>query len=360
MFLLYSFFISALCIVLLINGPLIRLRILHDTDLESVQKYHDKPTPRIGGVAIYMSFLATALILHFTNNFNDSFILKVVISGSIAFFIGLLEDVTKKISPRERLLAFVLTTFFAIYIIHSMPIIYSTYFIGLNNLIQSYPIIGLAFSLFAVVGLINAYNIIDGYNGLAATTALINSLALAIIAFWLSDIMIYHTILCLLGGVLGLLLFNYPRGKIFLGDGGAYLIGFISANFCISIAHAHIGYVSPYVFLLINIYPITEIGFSMYRKKFLRGTHTSKPDGLHFHMIVYKRCIPIRLSNVSRNSRVMPLMLFMILPEVIWALIFYKNSLMCLLGIFLFVIYYIISYFKMVRFKTFTFFKIYL
>lgn len=360
MFLIYSFVISAICLVFLSNRSILKLQMFHDNDLDSVQKYHDTPTPRIGGVAIYVSFLATALILHFTNNFNDSFILKIVASGSIAFFIGLLEDLTKNISPRERLLAFVLTTFFAIYVIHSMPIIYSTYFIGLNNLIQSYPIIGLAFSLFAVVGLINAYNVIDGYNGLAATTALINLLALAIISFWLSDIMIYHTILCLIGAILGFLLFNYPRGKIFLGDGGAYLIGFISANFCISIAHAHISYVSPYVFLLINIYPITEMGFSMYRKKFLRGTSTSKPDGLHFHMMVYKRCVPRVLSNVSRNSRVMPLMLFIILPEVIWGLIFYNNSLMCLLGMFLFVIYYITTYFKMVRFKTFAFLKMYL
>lgn len=354
-----SVFVSLVFVQLIILSGNYHISFSGDHDLLSVQKYHNTPTPRIGGVAIYLSFILTALIFHYTNNFNDKFILKILASGSIAFFIGLLEDVTKNISPRERLLAFMLTTLFAIYIIHSMPIIYSTDFVVLNNLIQSYKIIGLGFSLFAVIGLINAYNVIDGYNGLAATTALINLLALAIIAHLLSDSHTVCTILCLVGALFGFLLLNYPLGKIFLGDGGAYLIGFITANFCISIAHAHIGQVSPYVFLLINIYPITEMGFSMYRKKFLRGTSPSRPDGLHFHMIIYKRCISRNLSKLSRNSRVMPIMLFLILPQVLWGLIFYKSSMMCILGMLLYVIYYIIAYFQIVRFKTFSFFKSY-
>lgn len=340
--LIVSFIISFVLVWLIIYTARHHKNITLDHDTSSIQKYHTVPTPRIGGVAIYIGFLITVLLLHYTSSFNDHLALKILLSGSLAFLIGVVEDITKKVSPRIRLLAFVITTFLAIYVIHSMPIIYSTDFIALNNLITHYNIIGIAFSLFAVVGLINSYNIIDGYNGLSSTTAIISLIALYIVAYFLSDTLVMHLLNCFIGAILGFLVFNYPSGKIFLGDGGAYFIGFIIANFCIYIAHAHIGSVSPYVFLLVNIYPITEMGVSMIRRKLIHKTKSTEPDNKHLHQLVFHKLVPGSIKN--KNACVMPIMLIFILPQVILSVIFYTSTFYCLLFMAIYFVYYVSAY----------------
>lgn len=349
LYLLSSFIVSLVLVKIIIATSVHHSHLSHDDDLSAIQKYHSISTPRIGGVAIYMAFLCGVIFLHFFCSYDDSFALKILQSGSIVFVIGLLEDITQKITPKMRLITFCIATFVAIYIVNSMPIIYSTDFIALNNLIMKYKIIGIAFSLFAVVGLVNSYNIIDGYNGLSATTAIINLIALAVVGYLLADLLVVHTIFCLIGAIAGFLLFNYPSGKIFLGDGGAYLIGFIIANVCIYLAHTHIGQVSPYVFLLINIYPITEIGFSIFRRKLIHKTKSTAPDNKHLHQLVYHKIITPKIHN--KNAAVVLIMLFFIVPQVILSCIFYKDTTMCLVLIGLYVIYYAACYSVIARLK---------
>ncbi len=320
-----------------------------DNNFDAIQKYHTKPTPRIGGIVIFISFLMVLLINEMLNA-NTLYYHNLLLSVLLVFIVGTIEDLTKVITPMFRMLIFILSTLLAIYIVKAMPAISYADFNYLNNLIFHYPIIGILLSLFCVVGLTNAYNIIDGYNGLSSTMAIFNFLGFSILAYLIHDFQIMNICLTLCGALVGFLLFNYPGGKIFLGDGGAYTIGFIIAVLSIYFIHAHIGIVSPYAVLLMSIYPITEIGFSVYRRKFLHKTKGMQPDNMHLHQLIYHRCTPYNITN--RNARVMPLMLIFIIPQIILGIIFYSHTIISLFFLAIYIVCYIKTYFKIVKFRT--------
>ena len=103
---------------------------------------------------------------------------------------------------------------------------------------------------------------------------------------------------------------NYPRGRIFLGDGGAYLVGLVLAVLSVLLVHRNSG-VSPWFPLVLLAYPIWETLFSMYRRK-ARGHSTGRADALHLHSLVYRRVVRWRgfagkpSDYVTRNSIASP------------------------------------------------------
>jgi UDP-N-acetylmuramyl pentapeptide phosphotransferase/UDP-N-acetylglucosamine-1-phosphate transferase len=96
------------------------------------------------------------------------------------------------------------------------------------------PFVSIAFTVFAVCGLTNAYNIIDGFNGLAGMVGVLTLLSLSYVGFQTNDNLVFILGMTLIGAILGFFFWNYPKGKIFLGDGGAYLIGFWIANLIVA------------------------------------------------------------------------------------------------------------------------------
>lgn len=352
------FFVTMICSAL-ITGLIIytekyHKHISHDHDLEGIQKYHTVSTPRIGGLAIFISFALVVLVTR-QFDFHDDYDLGVLLSAIIVFIAGITEDITKKVSPFMRMNAFIVSSLIAIYATSSLPVITYADFGPLEHLIVRYHFVGVVLSLYCVVGLTNAYNIIDGYNGLSSTTAMVNMIALAIVSFFVGEPDVTRVSLYFVAAIFGFWIFNYPRGKIFLGDGGAYLIGFVIAVLSVYLIHVHKAAVSPYAVLLINIYPITEIGFSIYRRKIIHKTKGMQPDNMHLHQLIYHRCVPFTSTN--RNAKVLPVMLFFIVPQVILAIMFYKHSLICLLCILFYILFYILSFFRLVKFKTYKFLK---
>ncbi|MCC2625562.1 MAG: hypothetical protein K0R14_1435 [Burkholderiales bacterium] len=321
----------------------------------AVQKMHKSPTPRVGGFSVFAGFFLVVLYNLYCCG-DDKYAETFLLSAFIVFLLGIVEDLTESMPPLLRLFVIIGSAILAIYETKALLVITNTGFDGLNHLVIRYPFIGVSLSLFCVVGLTNAFNIIDGFNGLAATTAMVNLMGIISATFFLNDCAMLEICELLFAAILGFWIFNYPSGKIFLGDGGAYTIGFIIAIISIYIPHAHKGLISPYAFLLMAIYPVTEMGFSMYRRKIFRRSKCMRPDAMHLHHLIYFRCTPHSVEN--RNARVLPLMLFFIIPQTILALIFYRSTIICLLLILLYVIVYVFSYFSLVRFKTFGFLKI--
>ena len=135
--------------------------------------------------------------------------------------------------------------------------------------------------------------------------------ALAFVAFRVADPVVLTASLIMLGALLGFLFWNFPKGKIFLGDGGAYLLGFWLAELSVLLVVRNPD-VSPWFPLALLAYPIFETFFSIYRKKFIRGHSPGQPDGLHFHMLIYKRLARIAVGSkhpldmTYRNSMVAP------------------------------------------------------
>src|SRR5437764_847817 len=151
------------------------------------------------------------------------------------------------------------------------------------------PWLGLALAVFAVTGLPHAFNLIDGYNGLAGTIALVCCFALAYVALQVGDRELAALVLVLAGATAGFLVWNYPRGLIFAGDGGAYLWGVVIAIVSVMLVMRH-EQVSPWFPILLLAYPVWETMFSIYRKA-ARGQSPGVADALHFHQLIYRRIV---------------------------------------------------------------------
>lgn len=252
-----------------------------------VQKFHTAPTPRIAGIALVVGVLAGyAFSSHSPAAAEKRQILSaILIAGMPAFIFGLLEDITKKVSVKTRLLATMASGLLGWGI--TGVSLTSVDIWGVDWLL-GFTAVSVLFTAFAVGGVANAINIIDGFNGLTAGVALIMLAAFGLIARDVGDIPLAFTCLIIAGAVLGFFLVNWPFGKIFLGDGGAYFLGFTLAWIAILLP-ARNAQVSPWASLLICSYPIIEVGFSFVRKSLREGYHPSQPDGVHLHMLANKR-----------------------------------------------------------------------
>lgn len=265
-----------------------------DHDLTGTQKFHERPVPRVGGIGVTFGLLAGAVgfaIVTDTGTHQEAALL--VLCGAPAFAAGLLEDMTKRVSVSARLLATFVSAALAAWLLDAQLTRLDTP--GLDQLMTFAPV-AILFTCFAVGGVANAVNIIDGFNGLAAGSVALMLFGLAGLAFIYEDQLVVQ--LCLLGAfaLLGFLVLNFPMGKIFLGDGGAYLAGFWLAE-CTVLLLARNPDISTWAPLLICIYPVWETFFSMWRKSIYRKTGSGKPDRVHFHMLVFRRFVGQRISK---------------------------------------------------------------
>jgi len=269
----------------------------HDHDLNGAQKFHEQPVPRIGGIALMLGMAAAAWL---TNSLHEeskeaNVPMFFILASLPAFFAGLLEDVTKTVSVRNRLLMTFFSAALAVWLFGaSLP---RLNILGLDFFMTYAPIAAVV-TCFAVAGVANAVNIIDGFNGLASGSVAIMLLGLAGLAWIYQDAMLI--ILCLSGAaaLLGFMVLNFPFGKIFLGDGGAYLAGFWLAE-CAVLLVVRNPDVSAWAVLLCCVYPIWETIFSIWRKTFYRKTGMGRPDRVHFHMLVYRRLVTQRVGYKS-------------------------------------------------------------
>jgi len=156
--------------------------------------------------------------------------------------------------------------------------------------------------------------------------------------------------------VMGFFVWNYPAGLIFLGDGGAYFLGFYVAELGVLLLHRN-PEVSPLFPLLMCIYPIFETVFSMYRRRVIRGRPVGMPDGVHLHSLVYRRLLRWAAGDrtaralTRRNSMTAPYLWLLCMTSVIPAMLFWNNSAVLGLFIALFGATYVFLYARIVRFK---------
>ena len=325
--------------------------------LEGVQKIHQRLVPRVGGISIYLSYLLVSLVFYFVNkNFANEFFL-VSLCAFPLFFSGLLEDVTKKITPFWRLFAALISSALAYHFL-SAKVVYLD--ISYIDTLLSIPLVSFLFTCFALAGVSHAFNIIDGFNGLTSGIAIIIFGAYAYLAFLLGDYFLLYLSLVMVSAILGFFVWNYPFGLIFLGDCGAYLIGYISALLGVLLINKH-PEVSPWFPLLLNIYPIWETIFSIYRRKFIKDYSPTLPDAAHFHSLVYRRLLKVTFgNNISDNKRhalTSPYFWTLELVCIAPAISFWRNTTILMLSALLFTILYTWLYFRIVRFKTPEFLK---
>ncbi len=273
------------------------------------QKFHSAPTPRIGGLGVMAGlFVSGAVLLAIEQSASSEQFGYLLLASLPAFAGGISEDATKSVGVLTRLLLTMLAAAFGVWLLGA--VIPRLDVPGFDTLLKWAPF-AIAFTMFAVGGVANSINIIDGYNGLAAGHAVIVLAAMACVSALVGDDFVFTSALAMIGALLGFLAWNYPKGRIFLGDGGAYLLGFWLAELSVLLVVRH-PEVSPWFPMLLLVYPIFETLFSMYRRKFVQRQSPGQPDRMHMHQVIYMRLTRARAgvsdpASLTRlNSMVAP------------------------------------------------------
>ena len=350
--LLSAFFISFIATVLIIRTQKLHGGFSGDDHLNGPQKFHAGSIPRIGGVAIGLGIFV-AITLRYQEDMSNFSGLLLLISALPAFGIGVAEDTTKKISVRTRLICI---AFGALLANLFLNVQISRLDIPVLDYLFSMPAVVMLFTIFAITGLTNGYNIIDGFNGLSSMVGIIALLGLGYIGIKLNDPMIFSLSFIMASAILGFFIWNYPRGLIFLGDGGAYLIGFWIAILSILTVSRH-GEISPWFALVLNAYPILETIFTIYRRKFHQGKSPGHPDGIHFHSLIFRRILnKTHITSgsdwFSANAKTSPYLWVFSSLAVIPAVLFYHSTSILIGCLLIFIICYLWLYKRVVTFKT--------
>ncbi|AJE47154.1 Glycosyl transferase family 4 [Celeribacter indicus] len=258
------------------------------------------------------------------------------------FAAGLLEDLGVGVSPKHRLLAAALSSVLAIILFGAW--VARTDLVGLDFLVAFAPV-GIALTVFGGAGICNAFNLIDGLNGLSATIGITVAVALGLIASrgGQPDLATWGYVIA--SALTGFLLLNFPWGKIFMGDAGAYGIGHLLVWVAILMLDA-LPDLTPWALLLVFFWPLADTVLAIVRRR-RSGKPTDQPDRLHFHQLVMRA---IEIGKLGRGARhianplaTVVMMPFFMAPPFV-AVILWDNAVAAAIAFFCFVVLFATSY----------------
>jgi UDP-N-acetylmuramyl pentapeptide phosphotransferase/UDP-N-acetylglucosamine-1-phosphate transferase len=320
--------------------------------LVGVQKNHTMPTPRIGGVSVFFGVFAAFLV---AQPGQAEILGPILLAGLPAFIFGLAEDVTKKVSVMSRLLATIASGGLGCLL---TGVSLTEVGVPLLDSSLSYTMVSVAFTAFAVGGMANSVNIIDGFNGLASGFVVIAFIGLALLATMAGDFDLAFVCLAIAIATMGFWLVNWPCGYLFLGDGGSYFCGFALAWASVLLIERN-GSISAFVPLLVCIHPVTEVLFSIYRRR-MTGASPGSPDRLHLHTLVMRRLVLPRVRrrypsdpkmvDLLCNSITGLVMAMATVPAVLAALLVIHSAQFAALACLCFALCYVMLYARLVRF----------
>jgi len=340
-----SFFASAgICAVIVLLRPF-HQRYTLDSISAVRRKVHTAPAPRIGGLALVAGIAAGSFALEPETR---STALTLALCGIPALLGGLGEDFTRKVSSTARLCFTFIAAAIAYFVLDAS--ITDLHLPG-SAWLLSFAIPSLLFTMFAVGGLAHGINIVDGLNGLAGFTALLVLGAIAWVATQVGDQPITLIAMVVAASVAGFLVWNFPRGALFLGDGGSYFLGFLIAELAVLLVHRNSD-VSPWFALTVLSYPVCETLFSAWRRRILRGQGAMDADGLHLHTLVYKRLVRRRgKGGTGQNALAAVYLAVLCAAVVLPAMIVWDDTLALQAIAAVFVVFYLICYRGLVRFR---------
>lgn len=289
--LLPGFFVAAGVAWLMVHTRDFHIHLTGDDPSGGPQKLHSEAIPRIGGLAILAGVTVQVIWLYFMASTEVQMSLHAIKPLFLAlgllplFVLGVIEDIRQAVSVKFRLgmslVAGGIACFLAGVRVENLGLSF------VDSLIHSLPLLALVFpplfTMVAVAGLVHAMNIVDGLNGLLAGMSLVVLGVLAAV----SDSYGEHglTLLALAGmaGTAGFGLFNFPRARIFCGDAGAYLLGYLIAVIAILLVLRQPA-ISPWFALAVIAHPVTETLYSVWRR-YRMGLSPTHPDARHMHSL---------------------------------------------------------------------------
>lgn len=276
----FSGLITLLCIPSILHVA--RSRHLYD-DVGHFRKQHDHGIPRLGGVAIFVSFTITILLFSVVDNALS--ISYLLISCIILFAMGLKDDLSGVNSSTKFLIQFVVALILVL-----LGDIRITSMYGVFGITQLPYIPSAAFSVLLIMLIVNSFNLIDGIDGLAAITGIIVNGAFAFLFMYISQYELAAISLAMVGAIIGFLKYNVTPAKIFMGDTGALLIGLISAVMAVKfieatkIEHVNIPVIAraPALTIAILIGPVFDT-LRVFTLRIVSGKSPFEADRNHIH-----------------------------------------------------------------------------
>jgi len=260
-------------IVSLILTPIV-IKVSHKlgvVDQPNFRKVHKNPTSVLGGTVILLSFLLGIWLGHPI----ETEVKPLVIGAVLIYLVGLIDDIYD-LTPIIKLLGQVIAALVVVY--YGVTIDFISLPIGPTI---HFGILGIPITVVWIVAITNAINLIDGLDGLASGVATIALMTIGFIAILQANIFIMMICSVLIGALLGFLLFNFHPAKIFLGDSGALLIGFI-VGFLSLLGFKNITFVSLFFPIVILAVPFIDTLFAMIRRV-KKGQHIMQADKSHLH-----------------------------------------------------------------------------
>lgn len=265
-----------------------------------VQKFHIAPTSRLGGLALFCGLIAGDILMRNYKIQGLHLFETLLISALPIFLGGLVEDLTHRVPAFIRLILAVLSATLAWFLldlgVHKTDVFFIDFFL-------QWPFISFLTTLLVVAGFSHSINIIDGFNGLASGQILVMLGFLAYLNFTYSEVDLFFISLLLASVLIAFFIWNWPLGKIFLGDSGAYLMGFFVVCLGLLLLQRR-PEISPFAPIMIGLAPLIEALFSIYRRALIKKQSISKPDALHLHSLIYRRIV-VFIPSLSKFSKPM-------------------------------------------------------
>ena len=305
---------------------------------QAIQRIHLNETPRLGGLVFILSLIAYAM--YCPNNESIQLLKLIVICLIPIIVIGVKEDIFQNVEPLIRLLSLLFVGW-----------LFRAQFTGPLPHIADVPLIGKLFTLqggvsffyiLSMAAVANGMNFIDGVNGLCGAVALSILGALLFLSYKTTDVVMLSTIFSVILILIPFLIFNYPYGKIFLGDLGAYSLGLIISMLTIILFGRH-PEISPWGAVLILIYPATEVVFSLLRRA-LKGASIFHADTAHLHLKFFHFFRPQSAYKKIANALVTPILSPLWLFPLIAISWIYLKPIFIFIAILLFVLCYGLLY----------------
>jgi len=259
--------------------PLVK-RLAHKVGAIDVPKearrIHKTPIPRLGGLSIFIGFLFSVLL------FVDITlqIRGIIIGAIIVVALGAIDDV-KPIRALIKLIIQIIAALVAVY--HGVILeAFSNPFVFSSSEFITLGVLTIPITVIWIVAITNSVNLIDGLDGLAVGVSTISSIVMLIIALIVSDPNVAIIMAALAGACIGFMPYNFNPAKIFMGDSGAYLLGYVLSTVSILGLFKFYAVVSVAVPFLVVALPLFDTSFAFLRR-IAKGKNPMSPDRGHFH-----------------------------------------------------------------------------
>ncbi len=313
-----------------------------NTPMKEPQNLHKKLISRFGGVAIFVSLF---LVSFFEDNETYNFLRTALICAAPVFVLGLIDDLRIVINPTVRLLTVIPSALMAYQFLGTEAYGLDIAFV---DTIFEFKFFSILFICFALAGIVNAFNMIDGINGLVLIYVMTICFVTVIFSQPYFSEQTNLLFVAIFFSCLGVLVLNFPLGRIFLGDGGSYFLGMV-----ISIAlikHYQDNQLSPWYVACVLIYPITDTIFTILRRMHAKMS-TMESDNQHLHHLIFES-VSNRISKYERLKHVITTLIIFVFytPFILFANTQPTNTTLLAFICAVFIFLYVVSYFVLKKF----------